>query len=78
MGSLISQWELRDSGDEIVHRLSQGESFVVTRNGIPIGELLPLRRKRVVNGPALAAAFQRAPRIDYERFRDDLDRLTRH
>ncbi len=24
-------------------RLDQGESFVVTRNGVPVGELTPLR-----------------------------------
>lgn len=74
MGSEISQRELRNSSGEIMRRLDQGEAFVVTRNGVPVGELVPLRRRRIVNGPALAEAFRGAPRIDYQRFRDDLDR----
>jgi hypothetical protein len=31
--------ELRNSGGEIMRWLDQGESFVVSRNGIPVGEL---------------------------------------
>lgn len=57
-----------------MRRLDEGESFTVTRNGVPVGELRPLRRRRTVNGRALAEAFQDAPRIDYQRFRVDLDR----
>lgn len=69
----ISQRELRNNSGEIMRRLDEGETFVVTRNGDPIGELVPLRRRRFVNGPALAAAFRNAPRIDYGRFRADVD-----
>lgn len=76
VSSEISQRELRNNSGEIMRRLDEGEAFIVTRNGVPVGELVPLRRRRVVNGPALAAAFQGAPRIDYERLRDDLDRLV--
>ena len=74
MGREISQRELRNNSGEIMRRLDEGEAFVVTRNGVPVGELLPLRRRRVVNGPALAAAFQGAPHIDYQHLRKDLDR----
>lgn len=49
-----------------MRRLDEGEAFILTRNGVPVGELVPLRRRRVVNGPALAAAFRGAPRIDLE------------
>jgi len=69
----ISQRELRNNSGEIMRRLDEGETFVVTRNGDPIGELVPLRRRRFVNGPALAAAFRNSPRIDYQRFRADID-----
>lgn len=74
MGREITQRELRNNSGEIMRRLDEGEAFVVTRNGVPVGELLPLRRRRVVNGPALAAAFQGAPHIDYRQLREDLDR----
>lgn len=74
MTSEISQRELRNNSGEIMRRLDQGEVFIVTRNGVPVGELVPMRRRRIVNGPALAAAFRGAPHIDYRRLRDDLDR----
>lgn len=76
MSSEISQRELRNNSGDIMRRLDEGEAFVVTRNGVPVGELVPLRRRRVVNGPALAAAFHGAPRIDYKRLREDLDRCV--
>ncbi|MGV2581441.1 hypothetical protein [Mycobacterium avium] len=49
-------------------------NHIVTRNGVPVGELRPLRRRRAISGPALAAALRGAPRIDYDQFRNDLDR----
>lgn len=76
MSTEISQRELRNNSGDIMRRLDEGEAFVVTRNGVPVGELFPLRRRRVVNGPALAEAFRSAPRIDYARFREDLDRCV--
>lgn len=76
MSTEISQRELRNNSGDIMRRLDEGEAFLVTRNGVPVGELAPLRRRRVVSGPALAAAFQGAPRIDYELFRADLDRCV--
>ena len=74
VSSEISQRELRNNSGEIMRRLDQGEAFIVTRNGVPVGELVPLRRRRIVNGPALAAAFRGAPHINYRRHREDLDR----
>ena len=74
VASEISQRELRNNSGDIMRRLDEGEAFIVTRNGVPVGELAPLRRRRVVNGPALAAAFRGAPNIDYQRLREDLDR----
>jgi antitoxin (DNA-binding transcriptional repressor) of toxin-antitoxin stability system len=53
--------------------LDRGESFVVTRNGVPVGELLPLRRGRFVPAERAVAAFAGAPSIDFGRFRADLD-----
>ena len=73
MSSEISQRELRNNSGDIMRRLDEGEAFIVTRNGVPVGELVPLRRRRIVNGPALAAAFHGAPRIAYQRLREDLD-----
>jgi prevent-host-death family protein len=52
MAASITQRELRNESGEIMRRLDQGESFVVTRNGVPVGELTPLRRHRFVPSAA--------------------------
>ena len=59
-----------------MRQLDQGESFIVTRNGVPVGQLSPLRRKRFVPAEAAVAAFQGAPGIDLRRLRRDLDRIA--
>lgn len=48
MGQEITQRELRNESGEIMRRLDRGDSFVVTRRGDPVGELIPLRRRRFV------------------------------
>lgn len=53
--------------------LDRGESFVVTRNGVPVGELLPIRERTFVAADSAAAAFAGAPAIDFARFRADID-----
>ena len=72
----IAQRELRNNSGEIMRQLDQGESFVVTRNGIPVGELSPLRRHRFISAEAAVAAFRGAPRVEFDRFRADLDRAA--
>ena len=76
MAEAITQRELRNDSGEIMRRLDQGEAFVVTRNGVPVGELIPLRRRRLVPRDQVLAAFAHAPAIDAASFRDDLDRYA--
>ena len=40
MARQITQRELRNESGEIMRALGRGESFVVTRNGVPVGELI--------------------------------------
>lgn len=72
----ITQRELRNNSGDIMRQLDQGESFVVTRNGIPVGELSPLRRHRFISAEAAVAAFRAAPRVEFDQFRADLDRVA--
>ena len=74
MADVITQRELRNDSGEIMRRLDQGEAFVVTRNGVPVGELIPLRRRRFVPRETVLAAFVHAPAIDATTLRNDLDR----
>ena len=56
-----------------MREVDAGETFVVTRNGVPVGELTPLHRRRFLPSERAVALFQAAPMLDYERFRADLD-----
>lgn len=76
MAKQITQRELRNSSGDIMRQLDQGESFVVTRNGIPVGELSPVRRHRFISAEAAIAAFRGAPRVGFEQFCADLDRAA--
>jgi prevent-host-death family protein len=69
----ISQRELRNDSGEIMRRVEAGEAFVVTRNGVPVGKLVPLRPHRFVRASVAAAVFAGADPIDAERFRRDID-----
>ncbi len=49
-----------------MRRLDRGETFIVTRNGTPVGELTPMRRHRFVPTDAVAEMFRQAPAIDVQ------------
>lgn len=76
MTTPITQRELRNASGDIMRRLDAGESFIVTRAGTPVGELSPLRRQRFVTAEAVTDVFRRAPAIDTDRFRADLDAVA--
>ena len=72
----VTQRELRNESGKIMRALDRGESFVVTRNGVPVAELTPIRRRRSVPTEAAIEAFIGAPRVDFRRFREDVDRFV--
>jgi len=76
MSREISQRELRNDSGKIMRELDEGQTFVVTRNGVPVGELTPLRRHRFVPAETAVAVFRAAPGVDYQRFRADLDAVA--
>lgn len=69
----ITQRELRNESGEIMRALDQGESFIVTRNGVPVGELVPYKRRQFVATESLIEAFRGTAGVDYEALRADLD-----
>lgn len=73
MSREITQRELRNESGEIMRQLDEGESFIVTRNGVPVGELSPLRRHRFVRSDTAVALFAHAAAVDLGRLRNDLD-----
>jgi antitoxin (DNA-binding transcriptional repressor) of toxin-antitoxin stability system len=73
MNRRITQRELRNDSGRIMRALDKGRAFVVTRNGVPVGELVPLRQRVFVPADAVLAAFRGAPRVAARRFRKDVD-----
>ena len=72
----ITQRELRNDSGTIMRAVERGESFTITRNGTPIGRLIPLRRRTFVPREEVMAAFASAPSLNAERFRADIDRIA--
>lgn len=72
----ITQRELRNESGKIMRALEAGESFLVTRGGAPVGELVPLRRRGNARLATVLEIFRGAPRVDYTRLRKDLDAIA--
>ena len=80
MPRTISQRELRNDNAEIMRQVEAGESFVVTRNGKPIADLVPhggppKRRKTLRD---MQEEFRQLPPIDIEQWyrdREEADRI---
>jgi prevent-host-death family protein len=74
----IAQRELRNDNAKVIEAVAAGESFVVTRNGIPVAEVRPIQQSRRTFVPSaeLAHLTLPGPRIDRERFREDVDRVV--
>jgi prevent-host-death family protein len=72
----VTQRELRNESGEIMRALDRGETFVVTRNGVPVGELTPLRHRQFVSAETAVALFVGAPTIDWKQFSSDVDAVV--
>ena len=73
MSRRITQRELRNESGRVMRALDKGKSFVVTRNGVAVGELIPVRQRQFVPTETVVAAFAGAPRVAPARFRRDVD-----
>lgn len=71
----IPQRELRNENTKVIDAVAAGETFVVTRNGVPVAELRPVpgARRRLVPRHELQAIAAAGPRISREQLRADLD-----
>jgi len=74
MTRTITQRELRNESGEIMRAVDAGETFVVTRNGVPAAELRPIERRRFVSTTILLATAAALAEVKASRFFADLDR----
>ena len=78
MAKTIAQRQLRNDNAKVIEAVAAGESFVVTRNGVPVAELRPIQQTRRTFVPTaeLLVLAATGPRINRKRFRADLDRVV--
>lgn len=66
--------DLRNHGGDVMSRVEQGETVIVTRAGVPVGELRPLPRPRLT-ADSLILRWRHVPVVDAEVLRADLDEV---
>ncbi len=72
----ITQRELRNQSAAVLREVEAGRTIIVSRNGTPVGELRPIKRRRFVPRAAIADSAGKAARIDAAQFRADLDAVV--
>lgn len=81
MKSTISQRELRNDSGTVMRRVEHGESFTVTRNGVPVADLVPHERTGAGERPRFVAVAEvtagaaALPDWDAEQFVQELHAL---
>jgi len=68
----VSVRDLRNHGGAVLDRVARGEAVVVTRDGVPIAELRPVKRPGLT-AAELIARRRSLPLVDADRLRRDLD-----
>jgi prevent-host-death family protein len=80
MATPLSQRELRNDSGAIMRRVQRGERFTVTRNGVPVADLVPHesgpeRPRRFIPVAQIAAGTSELPSWDTARFARELEEL---
>jgi prevent-host-death family protein len=64
--------ELRNNGGEVLNRVLRGETLQVTRDGLPVAEIVPTRSP-ALTADELIRRSRQLPPLDADRFRRDVD-----
>src|ERR1700757_817800 len=82
MATPLSQRELRNESGAIMRRVQRGERFTVTRNGVPVADLVPHgesgpdRPSRFIPVAQIASGTRDLPSWDTTRFAHELEELN--
>lgn len=68
----VSVRDLRNHGGQVLDRVVRGETLIVTKDGTPVAELRPVPRRSLPAAELIARA-RRAPKVDAESLRRDID-----
>ncbi|MQY23773.1 type II toxin-antitoxin system Phd/YefM family antitoxin [Nocardia macrotermitis] len=69
------QRDLRNDSGKILDAVEAGESYTISRNGKPVGELRPVGRRTFVPVAELRRTAEHLPPVDYSKFRADLNAM---
>jgi antitoxin (DNA-binding transcriptional repressor) of toxin-antitoxin stability system len=72
---MINQRELRNDSGAILQAVSNGETFVIARNGTPMAELRPLPRRTFIPTEEALRSSAHLPATDGAQLRAELDDL---
>ncbi len=71
----VTMRELRNHGGDVLERLARGEALTVIRDGQPVAELRPLRRRPIPTA-VLLHRWRGLPVVDGAKLRADIDGLA--
>jgi len=71
----VSVRDLRNRGGQVLDRVVRGETLTVTKDGTPVAELRPVPRRSLPVAELIARA-RRAPKVDPDLLRDDIDAVV--
>ncbi|MFI5725491.1 type II toxin-antitoxin system Phd/YefM family antitoxin [Streptomyces cyaneofuscatus] len=69
----ITEYAFRDRFAAVMDAVADGESFRITRGGVEVAELRPLRRREQPSAEELVARHRRLPRVDGFLLRSEAD-----
>ncbi len=72
---VITQREFRNNSAAVMDAVEAGETYHVTRNGVEVAELRPLRKGRRLTAEQLVERHRRLPRVDGPAMRGEADEV---
>jgi len=70
----VSVRDLRNHAGQVLDRVVRGDSLTVTKDGAPVAVLRPVGRRSLPTTELIARA-RRAPRLDAEKLRHDVNAI---
>ena len=72
MGEAVTIRDLRNRSAEVLARVARGESLVVTKDGTPVAQVVPLPQHRL-STVEIQRRLAALPPVDYARMRREID-----
>ncbi|MGD6744003.1 type II toxin-antitoxin system Phd/YefM family antitoxin [Streptomyces sp. BH106] len=71
----ITQRELRNNSAAVMDAVENGETYRITRNGVEVAELRPIRRRREPSAGELVARHRLLARVDATEMRREAEQF---